>query len=103
MRQESCELLIGIFASQIDYLESAIEHVKDITEKEEDKFSLYKSVLDTVNGCRLNFKSAEKTLREYEKLQGIEIAWRKKLNGVVEMSINGGNGNEKEKAEIEIS
>lgn len=101
MREESCGLLIGIFARQIDYLKSAIKHVKDITEKEEDKFSVHKSVLDTVNGCRLNFKSAEKTLKEYEKLQDIEIAWRKKLNGVAAMSINGGN--EKEKAEIEIS
>jgi len=101
MREESCELLIGIFARQIDYLGSAIKQVRDITEKEEDKFSIHKSVLDTVNGCRLNFKSAEKTLREYEKLQGIEIAWRRKLNGVAEMSINGGN--EKEKAEIEMN
>lgn len=98
MREESCGLLIGIFARQIDYLESAIQHIKDITEKEEDKFSVHKSVLDTVNGCRLNFKSAQKTLREYEKLQEIEIAWRKKLNGVAEMSVNGGN--EKEKAGI---
>lgn len=101
MREESCGLLIGIFARQIDYLESAIKHVKDITEKEEDKFSVHKSVLDTVNGCRLNFKSAQKTLREYEKLQEIEIAWRKKLNGVAEMSVNGGN--EKEKAGIGTS
>jgi len=101
MREESCELLIGIFARQIDYLGSAIKQVRDITEKEEDKFSIHQSVLDTVNGCRLNFKSAEKTLKEYEKLQGIEIAWRRKLNGVAEMSINGGN--EKEKAEIEMN
>jgi len=101
MREESCELLIGIFARQIDYLGSAIKQVKDITEKEEDKFSVHKSVLDTVNGCRLNFRFAEKTLREYEKLQGIEIAWRRKLNGVAEMSINGGNENEK--AEIEMN
>lgn len=101
MREESCGLLIGIFAKQIDYLESAIKHVRDVTEKEEDKFSVHKSVLDTVNGCRLHFKFAQKTLREYEKLQGIEIAWRKKLNGVAAMSINGGN--EKEKAEIGTS
>lgn len=99
MREESCSLLIGIFTREIDYLKNAIKHVKDITEKEEDRFSVHKSVLDTVNGCRLNFKSAEKTLKEYEKLQDIEIAWRRKLDGVAAMSINGEK--EKEKAEIE--
>jgi len=99
MREESCELLIEIFTRQINYLENAIKQVKDIAEKEEDKFSIHKLVLEIVDKCRLNFKSTERILKEYQKLQDIEIAWRKKLNGVAAMDIDRGNG--KKEAEKE--
>jgi len=101
MRDESKELLTKIFHNQIVQLEGIIKRIETQAKEKKDRFALHEFVLTTVGEYAENLKLMRKTMKKYIDLQHIEMVWRKKLDQIASMAINGREPIESEtKAEI---